>query len=92
MTVNRAILRLISAFSHCVVLHHCALNADTDNTISGINSDYYRVYTDTSSLGRAVGNGVFAKSDIPANTIICEYRGTCRASMYVFCPLNILYL
>mgnify|MGYP003385309638 CR=1 FL=1 len=40
-----------------------------------LKSDYLLVYPAVSSLGEAVGHGLFARSDTPAGTILCEYRG-----------------
>jgi hypothetical protein len=40
-----------------------------------IGSDDLLVYAAPSSLGEVVGLGLFAKSNIPKDMIICEYRG-----------------
>jgi hypothetical protein len=44
-----------------------------DDATNAIDSDYLHLYTAPSSIG--VGLGVFARSDIPEGSILCEYRG-----------------
>ena len=43
--------------------------------IVAIDSDYLLLREASSTLPFPAGNGVFAKQDIPAGTIVCEYRG-----------------
>jgi len=40
-----------------------------------INSELLLLYAAPSTLGGDVGRGLFARVDIPAGTILCEYRG-----------------
>ena len=40
-----------------------------------LNSDTLLLYTKKSSLPRNIGDGVFARKDIPVGSIVCEYRG-----------------
>ena len=42
---------------------------------NAVESDYLQLYTASSSMGENIGLGVFANTDIPADTILCEYRG-----------------
>lgn len=42
---------------------------------AAIESDLLLVYPAPSSLGEHVGKGLFARTDIPIGTILCEYRG-----------------
>lgn len=44
-------------------------------TIDATDSDYYFLEMRTSTLPAVKGWGVFAKADIPAGEILCEYRG-----------------
>ena len=46
-----------------------------ENTFSAIDSDYFSLQTAPSSIPAISGLGVFAKRDIPAEVILCEYRG-----------------
>jgi hypothetical protein len=46
------------------------------DVVDAIESDYLLLYKAESSLPiEGIGHGVFAKSTIPANSIICEIRG-----------------
>ena len=48
----------------------------TADTIEAIDSDYIFLYIAKSSLPTEyAGNGVWAKFDLPANELLCEYRG-----------------
>ncbi len=49
--------------------------ADASEVIYAVDSDYLALYQKQSSLPIDIGYGVFAKVDIPAGEIICEYRG-----------------
>lgn len=40
-----------------------------------LHSDTLLLYIKKSSLPRNIGEGVFARKDIPAGSIVCEYRG-----------------
>lgn len=60
----------------------------------GIHSDYLFLYTAPTTLPIwEAGVGVFAKIDIPANEIICEYRGLAYSadSRVVGVPVNKLF-
>ena len=51
-------------------------NSKTEVLYNAVDSDYFMLYQTNSSLPiKNVGSGVFAKYDIPAQSIICEYRG-----------------
>ncbi len=45
--------------------------------VPATDSDYLNLFIDKTTLPGAdiIGNGVFAKNDIPVGSIICEYRG-----------------
>ena len=48
----------------------------TADKIDAIDSDYIFLYVAKSSLPTEyAGNGVWAKFDLPANELLCEYRG-----------------
>jgi hypothetical protein len=49
--------------------------ASTERVVEGVDSDYLFLYMAQSTIPIDVGLGVFAKVDIPAGEIICEYRG-----------------
>ena len=53
------------------------VNSITQREIQAVDSDYLVIETKPTSLPHAdeIGLGVFAKYNIPANEIICEYRG-----------------
>jgi hypothetical protein len=46
-----------------------------DRMVLEQDSDYFYIYKDITTLPHLDEWGVFAKYDIPANEIICEYRG-----------------
>jgi hypothetical protein len=55
---------------------HSVSSDSTEGTIDAIDSDFLFMYIAKSSLpDDQVGNGVFAKFDLPANELLCEYRG-----------------
>lgn len=62
-----------------VLWSSCALGANGadphEGLIEGLDSDFLLLRTAPSSLPVPVGEGVFAKQDIPEGTILCEYRG-----------------
>ena len=45
------------------------------DTFQAIDSDYFLLNTAPSSIPAIQGLGVFAKTNIPAEQIVCEYRG-----------------
>ena len=47
----------------------------SDGVLDAFDSDYLYLYMTKSTIPLDVGLGVFAKVDIPAGEIICEYRG-----------------
>jgi len=48
---------------------------DGTELVRGMQSDYFRVYTQPSSISGISGVGVFARMPIQQGSIICEYRG-----------------
>jgi hypothetical protein len=59
-----------------------AAAAAAEGLLSGTDSDYMLLRTGSTSLPFASGEGVFAKRDIPASTILCEYRGPVILKQY----------
>ena len=56
-----------------------------EDQLLGVDSDYLTVYTKNSLLPiKTAGTGVFAKTRIEKDTIICEYRGSVVLSDDIF--------
>ena len=48
---------------------------ENNGNIAGIDSDYFLLYLDSSTLPSRRTDGVFARYFIPKGSVICEYRG-----------------
>ena len=61
----------------CLVFCRTLLHATVagEQVVNAMDSDYLHLDLRPTSLPFPVGNGVFAKFDIPAGEILCEYRG-----------------
>ena len=63
-------------FLCALALHIAAPHfAAAEITVPGLDSDYIRLEARKTSIAAIDGFGVFAKRDIPANSLLCEYRG-----------------
>jgi hypothetical protein len=53
-----------------------SLENNNPNAANAVDSDYFLLYRQNSTLPiENIGSGVFAKYNIPAGSIICEFRG-----------------